>query len=422
MKNSFLITFRSFVVSVGATAASAFVGVYGVLIGASAVEMGWLQSISNAVSNGGQLLWGRLSDKVGYRRPFLMIGGGILALMWFLMVHTRTPIELILVYGTISLFTALITVNWFSLIADETEISGRAKFLSRVNSFSSLGTILSLLVMTFFLGGEVTSSIAIPFYTAAASYLISIVAIYGIREKRRIAKQGGSLVKTLRTLKNTNYFYKYFIATNTQGFFWSLAWPMFPITIVSVMHFTLDEVAILTIFASSSALGIQLLLGKFTDRSNRPPMIFVNKVMLSFIPIFYAFFGNLDEFLVLELYSGVLSAIQNVVMNSYLLDIIPDNSRAEFISIINGFNGLIYLFGALAGGYLLSYLMSLYPLKIALMYSYIIVFVGRFSSSLLFLRLKEPKERKSVLLPLYQILIRNKPAGSPSGGTIKERP
>lgn len=422
MKNSILITIRSFVVSVGATAATAFVGVYGVLIGASAVEMGWLQSISNAVSNGGQILWGRLSDRVGYRRPFLLIGGGVLAIMWFLMAHTRTPVELIIVYGVISMFSALITVNWFSLIADETEVSGRAKFLSRVNSFSSLGTIMSLIVMTFFLGGEVSASIAIPFYTAAASYLISMVAVYAIREKRRVAKQGGSLIKTLKTLKENNYFFKYFIATNTQGFFWSLAWPMFPITIVSVMHFSLDEVAILTIFSSSSALGIQLLLGRFTDRTNRPPLIFFNKVLLSLIPVFYAFFGNLDEFLVLELYSGVLSAIQNVVMNSYLLDIIPDNSRAEFISIINGFNGLIYLFGALSGGYLLSYFTSLFPLRTALIYSYIVVFCGRFGSSLLFLRLREPKERKSVLLPLYQILIRNKPAGSPSGGTIRERP
>ena len=30
-------------------------------------------------------------------------------------------------------------------------------------------------------------------------------------------------------------------------------------------------------------------------------------------------------------------------MNSYLLDIIPTTRRAEYISIINGFNGLVYI-------------------------------------------------------------------------------
>ena len=121
MLNKTLISIRSFVVAAGATAASSFVGVYGVYLGASAVLMGWLQSSSNAVSNGGQLLWGKLSDRVGKRRPFLVIGSAILAFLWYMMGVINTPIELIVVYASISLFASLITVNWFSLIADQTD-------------------------------------------------------------------------------------------------------------------------------------------------------------------------------------------------------------------------------------------------------------------------------------------------------------
>ena len=66
--NKTLIGLRSFLSSVGATAASTFVGIYAVILGAGAIEMGWLQSSFNSISNGAQLLWGKLSDRTGRNR------------------------------------------------------------------------------------------------------------------------------------------------------------------------------------------------------------------------------------------------------------------------------------------------------------------------------------------------------------------
>ena len=48
MDNKKLIAFRSLIIAAGATVAASFVGVYGVMIGATAAEMGWLQSSSNS--------------------------------------------------------------------------------------------------------------------------------------------------------------------------------------------------------------------------------------------------------------------------------------------------------------------------------------------------------------------------------------
>lgn len=419
MSNKTFIAMRSFVIAVGATAASTFIGVYGVLLGATVVEMGWLQSITNAVNNGGQLLWGRISDRVGSRKPFLLLGGVVLGALWYLLTDVRTPVELILVYAIISLFSALITVNWFSLLADSSTVKTRGRFLSTVNNLSSIGTILSLVIMTFTFSGAVSNQIRIPFYLAASTYFVSLVLIWRIRETKRSNKSQKSLLNTLKNIRNEPLFFKYFMAMNAQGFFWSMAWPMFPITIVSVMGFGLRAVAILTIVSLSVTIVIQTLLGRITDKTQRPPLIFVNRVMLSFIPVFYAFFHSFLLFVLLESYSGFLGALQNIVMNSYLLDIIPTTRRAEYISIINGFNGLVYLMGALAGGYLLQYALSVFPLVKALEVSYMIVFVGRFSSSFLFLKLKEPEKKGRTPLGLFSILYRQKIPGSPSGGTIK---
>jgi len=421
MLNKTLIAVRSFVVAAGATAASSFVGVYGVYIGASAAMMGWLQSSSNALSNGGRLIWGKLSDSIGRRRPFLIGGSIALAFLWYLLGEVRTPLQLILVYASISLFASLITVNWFSLIADQSDTTTRGKFLAIINILSAVGTIISLVIMTFLFSGSVSNDIRIPFFAAAGSYVISGILMGSLDEKKREKLAPTHLVATIRNLKSHPLFYRYFIATNIQGIFWSMAWPMFPITIVSLMHFTLTNVAFLTVAALGTTVVVQYFLGRITDRVNRPPLIFANRLLLSAIPLLYAFFSSFNEFIILEVYSGILGSIQNVVMNSYLLDVIPHERKAEYLSIINGFNGIIYLIGALIGGYLLELMIAHFPLYLALVYSYMIVFSGRFASSFMFVRLKEPEQKGRSPLSLYSMLYRPKQPGNPSGGTLRFR-
>ncbi|MEM3675818.1 MAG: MFS transporter [Thermoplasmataceae archaeon] len=421
MLNKTLIAIRSFVVSAGATAASSFVGVFGVYLGASASEMGWLQSSSTALSNGGQIFWGRLSDRIGLRRPFLIVGSGILALLWYIMSYSSSPLSLIVTYALISLFGSLITVNWFSLIADQTESSTRGRFLSIINILSSVGTIISLIVMTFLFTGTEKNDIFIPFSTAAGSYVVSGILMAMLKEENHKIRVAGSIRKTIGNLKSEHHFYRYFVAMNVQGIFWSMAWPMFPITIVSVMNFSLSQVAYLTVASLSVTIAVQYILGKLTDRINRPPVIFANRAMLSLIPVMYALFSNFPQFIILEVYSGFLGSIQNVVMNSYLLDIVPSAHRAEYISIMNGFNGLIYLIGALIGGYLLQELLSFFPLHTALEVAYFCVFAGRLGSSFLFMRLKEPEKRGKAPLGLYSLILRLKQPGNPSGGTFRFR-
>ena len=122
-----------------------------------------------------------------------------------------------------------------------------------------------------------------------------------------------------------------------------------------IMHFSLKIVALLTIASIGSALITQYFIAKFIDNVNRVPLIFLNKIMLSGIPLMYAFFDTLPFFIILEIYSGFLGSIQNTILTSYTLDVVPEGHRAEYISILNGFNGAIYFTGALTGGYLQNY-------------------------------------------------------------------
>ena len=163
MKNDVILAIRTLAISLGATAASMFVGVYGVIIGASAAEMGWLQSSANSIANSGQLLWGRISDRFGRRKPFLFAGSIALAVLWLMMAIVSTPVELIVTYAVLSLVSAMITVNWFSLIADITASNRRGHFLATLNNVGSIGTLCAVGAMIFLLHGTARSEIQIPF-------------------------------------------------------------------------------------------------------------------------------------------------------------------------------------------------------------------------------------------------------------------
>ena len=419
MNNRKLIALRSLIIAAGATAAASFVGVFAVMIGASAVEMGWLQSSSNSLSNLGQILWGRISDRVGRRTPFLILGSVILAILWYMLPYSDNPGDLIILYALISLFSAMITVNWYSFIADNIK-QKRGHFLAIITNIASLGTVISLIAIFFLLDSNSRKDIVIPFTAASISYIASAVIGFMLTEKHSKSVMSKNLLGTLKTLKDNSTFYKYFMATNVQSFFWSLAWPMFPITIVTIMGFSLKIVALLTIASIGSALVTQYFIAKFIDNVNRIPLIFLNKIMLSGIPLMYAFFDSFPLFVGIEIYSGFIGSIQNSVLTSYTLDVVPEGHRAEYISILNGFNGAIYFMGALTGGYLLSLFIDFFPLKLALIFSYLIVFSGRFVSSFLFRGLKEV-EGGGRNMGALSILFKPRHPGSPSGGPINPR-
>ncbi len=412
-----LINIRTFFISSGATTASSFIGVYGVILGASPIEMGLLLALGNSISNAMQIFFGKLSDNSGVRKPWLIISSIILAMLWFSLSFVSGPIGLIIVYASISLASAVITVNWFALLTDITTNGNRGKFMAGISNISSIGNMITLISMTFLLRGDEKSYLIIPFSLASIGYIISAISVSLIKESKKKPEFRHKL--NIKSIKEQKNFYKYMKAMMLQGFFWSMAWPLFPITVILVKNFTLPMVAILTAVNIFATIIMQIYSGKIADKKNRVPYIFMNRLLLGGIPLMYALFSNFEEFIIMEIYAGIVSGIQNVTMNSYLMDLLPDGKRAQFTSIMNGFNGIVYFFGSMTGGILLDYLMSFLPLYKAVSIALIIIAIGRIITSFSFLNLEDPGRK--IKNPLLNILFRLNNAGLPSGSIQKQR-
>jgi MFS family permease len=66
---------RSVVNSLSSGMVNPFTGAYAVKLGASPSLMGWFQSSSNISNNVMQVIWGRLSDRLRKRIPFIILSG-----------------------------------------------------------------------------------------------------------------------------------------------------------------------------------------------------------------------------------------------------------------------------------------------------------------------------------------------------------
>ncbi|EQB73150.1 MAG: hypothetical protein AMDU4_FER2C00094G0006 [Ferroplasma sp. Type II] len=162
--------------------------------------MGWLQSSSNSLSNLGQILWGRISDRVGRRTPFLILGSVILAVLWYMLPYSYNPVDLIFLYALISLFSAMITVNWYSFIADNIA-EKRGHFLSIITNIASIGTVISLIAIFFLLDSNSRKDIIIPFTAASISYIASALIGFMLTEKKSKSIMSKNLLGHLKNPK-----------------------------------------------------------------------------------------------------------------------------------------------------------------------------------------------------------------------------
>lgn len=120
-------------------------GVYAVQLGASSSEMGWFQSPASLSNNVLQILWGKLSDRIDRRTPFIVLGGLTLLGLWLPMMFVTTANQLIILIAIQALLGSMATPAWTALIGDlvPSLSLGRARASAAVNLWASIGSLIA---------------------------------------------------------------------------------------------------------------------------------------------------------------------------------------------------------------------------------------------------------------------------------------
>ncbi|MEM0057709.1 MAG: MFS transporter [Candidatus Bathyarchaeia archaeon] len=394
---------RSVANSLGVNMINPFVGPYAVKeLGASSSDMGWLQSVSNISNNVMQFFWGRLSDRIGRRVPFIVAGGLIVALLWVPLLFLNSASQLVLLIALQALLGSMATPAWMALIGDLVPHDRLGRVNATINMWASVGSLTAILasgiIMTG-IGGTLREQIIIPVAVASAFGLISSLVMVRVKEKRRNNTADkpfiADLLAVIRLAENSRDFIRYCTCSAIFNFFMSIAWPLFAITQVKVLGASMLEIALLNVVQGFFTIVFIRWAGRLADTVGRKPLLLLVRFGYVTVPLAYAFSPNMYVLIAIGAFWGTLAAFEQVSVMTYLLDVTPEMHRGSFTAFYNLLIGTVTFFGSLMGGYLSDLTTSVYGLVLGLQIVYMVSAFGRAVGAATFLKLRETLKGKS---------------------------
>ncbi|MDH5634627.1 MAG: MFS transporter, partial [Candidatus Bathyarchaeota archaeon] len=370
---------RSVVNSFGMGMVNPFIGAYVVQLGASSSEMGWFQSSANMSNNVLQVFWGKLSDRLGRRVPFIVTGNLIIMALWIPMIFVANATQLIVLVVIQALLGSMATPTWVALIGDLVPSTRLGRVNASISLWASLGTLVATLVSGFVMisvGGSYQQMFFVPFIVAILCGLASALVMIPLKErgKRRFdpsniqREEPSSVFVHVRKAPD---FMKYSFASAVFNFFMAIAWPLFSITLIRILEASLWEIALLSAVQLAVTIIFQMQMGKLADNRGRKPLLVAFRFSLVTVPLGYAFAPNVYFLIALEAFWGVSLAVGQASMVAYMLDVIPEEHRGSFAAFHNLLIGVASFFGSLLGGYLADYTVGLFGLVLGLQIVYL---------------------------------------------------
>jgi MFS family permease len=393
---------RSVVNSLSSGMVNPFTGAYAVKLGASSSLMGWFQSSSNISNNVMQVVWGRLSDRLRKRIPFIILGGLTVSALWIPMIFVTNATQLIMLLAVQALLGSMATPALTAIIGDLVPASRFGRVNASIYLWSSIGGLIATLaagMLMVTIGGTLQGMFFVPLTVAAVLGIISCIPVLGIKEKKSTEKLHlrqrffSDIFSVLKYTRKNPDFIKYCYVVATFEFFMSIAWPLFSITQVTVLNASMLQLALLSVVQSIVMIAFQDWAGKRADTTGRKPLLVLFRFSLITVPLAYALSPDINTLIVVGAFWGLANALGQVAVTAYLLDVTPEEHRGSFAAIFNLVIGVTTFFGSLVGGYLSDYLTGAFGLVLALQIVYLISTVGRGIGAALHLTLKETLRR-----------------------------
>jgi len=394
---------RSVVNSLSSGMVAPFVGPYAVKeLGASSSEMGWLQSVSNISNNVMQFFWGRLSDRLGRRVPFIVFGGLIAALLWVPLLFLNSASQLVLLIAIQAFLGSMAMPAWIALIGDLVPHRRLGRANATINMWASVGNITATLIsgmIMVWVGGTFRQQLIAPVIVATLCGLTSSIIMFRVKEKRPDKKPEKTFTTDLfaafRLAEKSPDFVKYCVCSATFTFFMSIAWPLFAITQVKVLGASMMEIAMLSVVQGITTIIFIRWAGRFADTVGRKPLLLFVRFSYITVPLAYAFSPNIYILIGIGAFWGAVAAFEQASVTTYLLDVTPEMHRGSFAAIYNLLIGAVTFCGSLIGGYLSDLTISRYGLVLGLQIVYTVSAVGRGIGAATYFKLKETLKRKT---------------------------
>ncbi|MFX0093337.1 MAG: MFS transporter [Candidatus Hodarchaeota archaeon] len=353
----------------GRSAIFTFLSYFGVILGASPLEQGVLTSVRNLGSNIFQSVWGWLADLRG-RKLVLVIGLLVLAGSTLGLLFVTTPLQLVFLALILTTLGFAFIPAWNAFLGDYTEESTRGTFIGRINSYGTIASLLSILLMGLLMDslglpfGKAKEVFYGPFFIASSIFLLGIICTFFLIEKYQPGRVVIEEEKHIswKTLVSRNPPFRRLVPIDAAfKFAMSTAWPIFPYVMLSVADSWFLVSITWVAFHLPRGLG-QLVGGTLSDRFNRKIVLWISRMLYVTVPIGYAFalmINNPLIFIIVNIPGGLAFGAEETSISTYSLDCSTEDTKARYYSVLLTAEGVAAFSGSLFAGFIMDILLRL---------------------------------------------------------------
>ncbi len=343
-----------------------FIVAYAVALQANNFLIGILCSLPGFLASLAQLWDGDLARIMKSRKKLVMAFALLQGLMFipmmalFFFPRGSQGWWLVLFVCIYSIFGALVSPAWGSLMADVVPNNLRGRYFSLRGGLSTLTTIVTFLLGGLFLNFLVQRAMwgfVVLFGAALLARLVSFLLLARLYEKPTEARGEAEsrLTEFVRGLPSTNLG-KYMIFLFAMSFVVSIASPYFAVYQLRDLKFSYLAFAALETVSSVATLLTIRHWGRAADRAGNLKMMYLASALIPLVPLLWAVSSNLAYLGLVQAFSGFAWAGFSLCSVNYLYDATARETRTRYLGYFNAGNGMAAGLGALLGGYLATHL------------------------------------------------------------------
>ena len=313
-------------------------------MGSSKTTISLIEGIAESTASLVKALSGLWSDKIGKKKPFMVIGYGLTAIITPIYAFVSSPIQVLYFRFIERIGKGLRTAPRDSLISSSTtkKTMGRSFGFQKAmdNSGAILGPLIAFLCLKF-----------LPINYGNIFLLATIPALFGvltiiifIREpKSEAITSDGMIIKNKKvSLKNLPKKFYFFIGII---FVFSLGNSTDTLLLIKTYETGIDKAYIPFIYMIFNSVSVILAIpiGKLSDRIGRTKLIIAGFLVYTLVYLGFGIYNSISIFIVLFILYGLYSALVDGSQKALVSDLVSTELKGSGYGLYHAIIGISLL-------------------------------------------------------------------------------
>ncbi len=330
-------------------------------LGANLVQVGLLSALPMLASSVTQPYWGRLSDRIGKRKLFIVLGETIAGIAYLLMMRLTGVWFLILGLTVLEGFWSMSNVAWSALIIDGVDRSELGRVMGYLDTIGVGGMAFGVFVAGIMYD---TMGFALNFVVSAVMMFVSAAVVWAWVDDRKIATKSSQRlsVGSKGGLGNLRMLKMLILTSSLSMFGINGLRQLMMIYMGSGLGFSGTLIGTVSAIGNLTNMVLGVPVGYLSDRVDKKKLYVAALAVNVSAPAVLLYSETPVHFTLVSTLVGLSWPLSETTAFPMAGEFAPVEGRGKFLGY---FNAVRYLFGFglppfLLGGYLADYLKKMH--------------------------------------------------------------